>query len=156
MCILLIYTLIPSGSLSSLYSVCTCCSGGDTIRQIQMQSGAHVELHHGAQPNPNETLFNIRGTPQQVQVAQQLIRQKYENVPGAGGAGGPPFGPPGLELPNPSGPGVQTIQFPVPDNKCGLIIGKGEYCMACTRGSHRLNIVLYVCMRSTHSQSCRL
>ena len=92
MCILLIYTLIPSGSLSSLYSVCTCCSGGDTIRQIQVQSGAHVELHRGAQPNPNEKLFNVRGTPQQVQVAQQLIRQKYENVPGAGD---PPFGSPG-------------------------------------------------------------
>ena len=78
-----------------LLCVCVCCSGGDTIRQIQVQSGAHVELHRGAQPNPNEKLFNVRGTPQQVQVAQQLIRQKYENVPGEGGAGGPPFGHPG-------------------------------------------------------------
>jgi far upstream element-binding protein len=66
--------------------------GGDTIRQIQVQSGAHVELHRGAQPNPSEKLFNIRGTPQQIQLAQQLVRQKYENVPGAGG-GGAPFGP---------------------------------------------------------------
>ena len=33
---------------------------------------------------------------------------------------------PRLELPNPNGPGVQTVQFPVPSNKCGLIIGKGE------------------------------
>ncbi len=32
-----------------------------------------------------------------------------------------------VELPNPTGPGVQTIQFPVPSNKCGLIIGKGMY-----------------------------
>lgn len=58
-------------------------SGGDTIRQIQVQSGAHVELHRGAQPNSEEKLFNIRGTPQQIQLAQQLIRQKYEAIPGA-------------------------------------------------------------------------
>lgn len=35
--------------------------GGETIRQLQVQSGAHVELHRGAQPNPHEKLFNVRG-----------------------------------------------------------------------------------------------
>jgi far upstream element-binding protein len=65
--------------------------GGDTIRQIQVQSGAHVELHRGTQPNPDEKLFNVRGNSQQIQLAQQLIRQKYENVPGAGGS--PQYGP---------------------------------------------------------------
>ncbi len=52
---------------------------------------------------------------------------------GDGGMGG--MGPGGMggsyrphvELPNPNGPGVQTIQFPVPSNKCGLVIGKGMY-----------------------------
>lgn len=82
--------LLPS-SHPSLPLLLT-CSGGDTIRQIQVQSGAHVELHRGAQPNPSEKLFNIRGTPQQIQLAQQLVRQKYENIPGAGG---PQFGHPG-------------------------------------------------------------
>ena len=66
-------------------------TGGDTIRQIQVQSGAHVELHRGTQPNPDEKLFNVRGNSQQIQLAQQLIRQKYENVPGAGGS--PQYGP---------------------------------------------------------------
>jgi hypothetical protein len=37
------------------------CAGGETIRQLQVQCGAHIELHRGAQPNPNEKLFNIRG-----------------------------------------------------------------------------------------------
>ena len=32
---------------------------------------------------------------------------------------------PRLELPNPNGPGVQTVQMSVPGNKCGLVIGKG-------------------------------
>ena len=66
------------------------CKGGDTIRQIQVQSGAHVELHRGTQPNPDEKLFNVRGNAQQIQLAQQLIRQKYENVPGSGA---PQYGP---------------------------------------------------------------
>ena len=66
-------------------------AGGDTIRQIQVQSGAHVELHRGEHPDPEEKLFNVRGTPQQIQLAQQLIRQKYENIPAGGG--GPPYGP---------------------------------------------------------------
>ena len=35
--------------------------GGDTIRQLQVQCGAHIELHRGTHPNPNEKLFNIRG-----------------------------------------------------------------------------------------------
>ena len=33
---------------------------------------------------------------------------------------------PRIELPNPTGPGVQTVQFGIPPNKCGLIIGKGD------------------------------
>ena len=33
---------------------------------------------------------------------------------------------PHIELPNPTGPGVTTVQFSVPAQKCGLIIGKGE------------------------------
>ena len=39
-----------------------CAIGGDTIRQLQVQSGAHIELHRGAHPDPNEKLFNIRGS----------------------------------------------------------------------------------------------
>ncbi len=35
--------------------------GGDTIRQLQVQSGCHIELFRGAHPSPNEKLFNIRG-----------------------------------------------------------------------------------------------
>ena len=59
-------------------------AGGDTIRQVQVQSGAHVELHRGDHPDPSEKLFNIRGTPDQIQMAEQLIRQRYENLPGGG------------------------------------------------------------------------
>lgn len=40
---------------------CMLIPGGDTIRQLQVQCGAHIELHRGTHPNPNEKLFNIRG-----------------------------------------------------------------------------------------------
>lgn len=48
-------------------------------------------------------------------------------IGGGGGGGGMAAGGyrQHVELPNPAGPGVQTIQFPVPGNKCGLVIGKG-------------------------------
>lgn len=50
--------------------------GGETIRQINQQSGAHVELQKHPGPNPNEKLFNIRGTPDQIQHAMQMISEK--------------------------------------------------------------------------------
>jgi len=36
--------------------------GGETIRQLQVQSGCHIELDRGPDMNPNEKIFNIRGT----------------------------------------------------------------------------------------------
>ena len=38
---------------------------------------------------------------------------------------------PHIELPNPTGPGVQTVQIPVPAQKCGLVIGKGNFSLLC-------------------------
>lgn len=45
---------------------------------------------------------------------------------GGGGGGGGGYKP-HIELPNPTGPGVTTVQFPIPAQKCGLIIGKGKF-----------------------------
>ena len=53
-------------------------SGGDTIRQLMVQSGAHIELFRGPQPNEHEKLFTVRGSTQQIQLATQLIRQKVD------------------------------------------------------------------------------
>lgn len=51
-------------------------TGGETIRQINQQSGAHVELQKHPGPNPNEKLFNIKGGPDQIQHAIQMISEK--------------------------------------------------------------------------------
>ena len=42
-----------------------------------VQSGAYIALDTKS-PDPNEKLFNVKGTPQQIQVAQQLITAKIE------------------------------------------------------------------------------
>ncbi|KAJ8260637.1 hypothetical protein COCON_G00163600 [Conger conger] len=52
--------------------------GGETIKNINQQSGAHVELQRNPPPNtdPNVRIFSIRGTPQQMELARQLIDEK--------------------------------------------------------------------------------
>ncbi|KAK3527519.1 hypothetical protein QTP86_024293, partial [Hemibagrus guttatus] len=60
--------------------------GGETIKNINQQSGAHVELQRNPPLNtdPNVRIFSIRGTPQQMEMARQLIDEKI----GASGMGG--------------------------------------------------------------------
>ncbi|CAD7667902.1 unnamed protein product [Nyctereutes procyonoides] len=52
--------------------------GGDNIKSINQQSGAHVELQRNPPPNtdPNLRIFTIRGIPQQIEVARHLIDEK--------------------------------------------------------------------------------
>ena len=45
-----------------------------------VQSGAHIELFRGPQPNEHEKLFTVRGSAQQIQLASQLIRQKVDQM----------------------------------------------------------------------------
>lgn len=59
-------------------------AGGETIKNIKEQSRAHVELQRNPPPNtdPNVRIFSIRGTPQQLEKARQLIDERI-------GVGGP-------------------------------------------------------------------
>uniref|UniRef100_A0A3Q1CUS8 K Homology domain-containing protein n=1 Tax=Amphiprion ocellaris TaxID=80972 RepID=A0A3Q1CUS8_AMPOC len=52
--------------------------GGETIKSINQQSGAHVELQRNPPPStdPNTRVFTIRGTAQQMDLARQLIDDK--------------------------------------------------------------------------------
>ena len=43
-----------------------------------VQSNCFIELDRGPSTNPIEKMFNIRGLPQNIQGAQNLIRQKLE------------------------------------------------------------------------------
>ncbi|ESO85943.1 hypothetical protein LOTGIDRAFT_130231, partial [Lottia gigantea] len=50
--------------------------GGDSIREINKMSQAHVELDRNPPPSPMEKIFIIRGTPPQIEHAIQLISEK--------------------------------------------------------------------------------
>ncbi|GAA6220202.1 far upstream element-binding protein 2-like [Lates japonicus] len=78
--------------------------GGENVKSINQQTGAFVEISRQPPPNgdPNFKLFIIRGSPQQIDHAKQLIEEKIEaplcpvgGGPGPGGPGGPmdPYNP---------------------------------------------------------------
>ncbi|XP_005992186.1 far upstream element-binding protein 3 isoform X2 [Latimeria chalumnae] len=63
--------------------------GGENIKSINQQSGAHVELQRNPPPNtdPNVRIFTIRGSPQQIEHARHLIDEKVGS-PGLGAPSG--------------------------------------------------------------------
>uniref|UniRef100_A0A915CLI9 SUZ domain-containing protein n=1 Tax=Ditylenchus dipsaci TaxID=166011 RepID=A0A915CLI9_9BILA len=54
--------------------------GGDTIKQIFAETGAHVELNRDSLSNINEKVFLIKGTSDQIQHAQHVIKQKIGDL----------------------------------------------------------------------------
>lgn len=58
-------------------------SGGETIKQINQQSGAFCELDRRPPPNPNEKIFIIRGSHEQVELAKRMISEKLGLVSSA-------------------------------------------------------------------------
>lgn len=67
--------------------------GGETIKQICAESGAHVELSRDAPPSATEKVFIIKGTPYQIHHAQHIIRIKVGDI--APGTPVPPYTGPG-------------------------------------------------------------
>uniref|UniRef100_A0A3Q3VUQ5 K Homology domain-containing protein n=1 Tax=Mola mola TaxID=94237 RepID=A0A3Q3VUQ5_MOLML len=93
--------------------------GGENVKSINQQTGAFVEISRQPPPNgdPNFKLFIIRGSPQQIDHAKQLIEEKIEaeaNDPSAAWAAyyaqyyqQPPGAVPAQYPTNPAG-GAQT------------------------------------------------
>ncbi|XP_024115696.1 far upstream element-binding protein 2 [Oryzias melastigma] len=78
--------------------------GGENIKSVSQQSGAFVEVCRQPNGDPNYKLFTIRGSPQEIDHAKQLIEEKIEGplCPVGGGPGpGGPGGPMGPYIPNP-------------------------------------------------------
>jgi far upstream element-binding protein len=89
--------------------------GGETIREINRQSGAHCELSREPQLNPHERIFRIQGNPEQVQTAMRLINEKtgQPQLPEGGGYRGPP-GPMGGPMGGPPQMGANPYGPPNP------------------------------------------
>ncbi|KAL5230690.1 hypothetical protein ABZP36_029466 [Zizania latifolia] len=94
---------------------------GETIRNLQMNSGAKIQITKDAEVDANAPTRSVElvGTLESIDKAEQLIKKVIAEAD----AGGSPaliargFG---------SGqPGSEQFEILVPDNKVGLIIGKG-------------------------------
>ncbi|UJR09354.1 hypothetical protein I4U23_013598 [Adineta vaga] len=62
--------------------------GGESIKEINRKSGAFVELDKNYIPaigNSSDRIFKLRGTPEQIAMAQQLMYEKIKNSPGGPG-----------------------------------------------------------------------
>lgn len=73
--------------------------GGETIKQINQQSGAYCEMDRKSQHNTTEKNFNVKGTPEQIEAARRIICDKIgmqikviSGGTGGGGGGGGGYG----------------------------------------------------------------
>ncbi|XP_029014740.1 far upstream element-binding protein 2-like isoform X2 [Betta splendens] len=91
--------------------------GGENVKSINQQTGAFVEICREPPPSgdPSFKLFIIRGSPQQIDHAKQLIEEKIEGpLCPVGPEPGGPAGPMGSYNPNPYSPGPPHAGPPGP------------------------------------------
>jgi len=69
--------------------------GGETIREMNRQCGAYIELNKNQTGNPRERVFRIQGNHEQIQHAMRLIADKAGMTAPQGGPQGGGSGPPG-------------------------------------------------------------
>jgi len=81
------YVAVPSNKCGLIIG-----KGGETIKSINQQTGAHCEVDRNAPPDARDKNFVIRGTQEQVERAKQMILEKI-GMPGPGGGGGGYGGP---------------------------------------------------------------
>ncbi|KAF5726171.1 KH domain-containing protein isoform 1 [Tripterygium wilfordii] len=105
---------IPSGRVGVVIG-----KAGDTIKYLQLQSGAKIQVTRDmdADPNSLSRTVDLMGTPEQIAKAEQLINDVLAEAD-AGGSG--------IISRRPSGQsGSEHFVMKVPNNKVGLVIGKG-------------------------------
>ncbi|KAI8615439.1 hypothetical protein BC830DRAFT_299413 [Chytriomyces sp. MP71] len=91
--------------------------GGETIKMLQSRTGARMTVvQDGAGVRPGMKVVNIQGTDEQIEEAKKLIDEivigKMMVGSNAGYSGGPGFG-------------QETEEVRVPNDKVGLVIGRG-------------------------------
>lgn len=65
------YVLVPSSKVGLVIG-----KGGETIKSINQASGAYVEIDKRAPPDAQEKNFIIRGPPENVDKAKQMVLEK--------------------------------------------------------------------------------
>ncbi|KAJ9183554.1 hypothetical protein P3X46_007393 [Hevea brasiliensis] len=105
---------IPNGRVGVIIG-----KGGETIKYLQIQSGAKIQVTRDmdADPNSPTRMVELMGTPEQIAKAEQLINEVLAEAE-AGGSGtvSKRFTGQG---------GSEHFAMKIPNNKVGLVIGKG-------------------------------
>ncbi|KAF6138190.1 hypothetical protein GIB67_011030 [Kingdonia uniflora] len=107
---------IPNGRVGVIIG-----KGGETIKHLQLQSGAKIQVTRDmdADPHSQTRMVELVGTPEQISKAETLINEVLSEAE-VGGSGS-------ISRRFVGGGQVSGEQFSmkVPNNKVGLIIGKG-------------------------------
>ncbi|AES73389.2 putative K domain-containing protein [Medicago truncatula] len=105
---------IPNGRVGVLIG-----KGGETIKYLQMQSGAKIQVTRDmdADPNSQTRMVELMGTPDAVSSAEKLINEVLAEAEAGASGGGT------RRMVAQSGGDEFVMQ--IPNNKVGLIIGKG-------------------------------
>ncbi|KAL6533996.1 hypothetical protein OROHE_013829 [Orobanche hederae] len=94
--------------------------GGETIKYLQMQSGAKIQVTRDmdADPNSSTRAVELMGTPDQIAKAEELINDVLSESDTGGS---------GIVSRRLTGQtsGAEQFVMKVPNNKVGLVIGKG-------------------------------
>ncbi|KAJ8561258.1 hypothetical protein K7X08_027448 [Anisodus acutangulus] len=106
---------IPNGRVGVIIG-----KGGETIKYLQLQSGAKIQVTRDmdADPNSPNRAVELMGTPDQIAKAEQLITEVLSEAD-SGGSGVVSRRLPGQQS------GGEQFSMEVPNNKVGLVIGKG-------------------------------
>ncbi|EPS62136.1 hypothetical protein M569_12656, partial [Genlisea aurea] len=106
---------IPNGKVGVIIG-----KGGETIKYLQLQSGAKIQVTRDMDADPNSATRGVElmGTSDQISKAEQLINEVLSEAEAGGSAGGSRRmgGPPS---------GSEQFVMMIPNNKVGLVIGKG-------------------------------
>ncbi|KAL6536237.1 hypothetical protein OROGR_012809 [Orobanche gracilis] len=106
---------IPNGRVGVIIG-----KGGDTIKYLQLQSGAKIQVTRDMDADPNSAMraVDLMGTPDQIAKAVQLINDVLSEAEGTGS------GTVSRRLTGQTS-GFEQFVMKVANNKVGLVIGKG-------------------------------
>ncbi|KAL7166440.1 hypothetical protein ACSBR2_037169 [Camellia fascicularis] len=106
---------IPNGRVGVIIG-----KAGETIKYLQLQSGAKIQVTRDMDADPNSLtrMVELVGTPDQIAKAEQLIHDVLSEAEA---------GASGLASRRVTGqlPGGEQFVMKIPNNKVGLVIGKG-------------------------------
>ncbi|XP_042401822.1 far upstream element-binding protein 2-like [Zingiber officinale] len=107
---------IPNGRVGVIIG-----KSGETIKYLQLQSGAKIQVTRDMDANPNSLTRSVEivGTSEQISKAEQLINDVLAEADAGASStiASQKFGS--------VQPGAEQFQMKVPNNKVGLVIGKG-------------------------------